>query len=74
MTNTSRRLATRTALKRPIEARILLCRGDRVGGWVLDEQDDGLGMAFGAGDVPKLTQHVECCVGGTARRGAFRLQ
>ena len=45
---------------------LYLCRGDRASGWVVDEQADGLGMAFGADDVPLLTEHAECCVGGAA--------
>ena len=64
MTQTRRRLATRQELQRPLEARLLLCRGDTVVGWVLDEQDDGLGMIFGSKDVPKLEDHRECCLGG----------
>jgi hypothetical protein len=66
MTNPGRRIATRQALKRPLEARLLLCRGDMVGGWIVDEQDDGLGMVFGAADVPRVEEHQACCVGGPA--------
>lgn len=64
MTQTGRRLAERHALRRPVEARLLLCRAETVGGWVLDEQDDGLGMVFGSRDVARLEEHIECCVGG----------
>ena len=59
-----RRLAERKPLAKPIEARLHLCRGEEAAGWIVDEQDDGLGMAFGSGDVPLLATHADCCIGG----------
>lgn len=59
-----RRIAERRLLRRPLEARLLLCRGESATGWIVDEQDDGLGMAFGSEDVARLADHVDCCVGG----------
>jgi hypothetical protein len=66
MDHPSRRLSERHRLKRPVEAHLLLCGGDSASGWIVDEQSDGLGMAFGADDVPRLTMHTDCCVGGPA--------
>lgn len=63
MVHPARRLAARRRLSRPIEAALLLCRGDQADGWIVDEQADGLGMAFGADDVPLLELHADCCVG-----------
>jgi hypothetical protein len=62
----SRRLSFRRRLERPVEATLHLCREERVAGWIVDEQDDGLGMMFGADDVPRLEAHRDCCVGGSA--------
>ena len=66
MVHPARRLADRRRLPRPIEAVLHLCRGEQASGWIVDEQADGLGMAFGADDVPLLGEHVECCVGNPA--------
>lgn len=66
MVHPARRLAERHRLARPIEAVLLLCRDEQAFGWIVDEQADGLGMAFGADDVPRLAEHAECCVGGPA--------
>jgi hypothetical protein len=66
MVHPARRLADRRRLRRPIEAVLTLCRGDRASGWIVDEQADGLGMAFGADDVPLLGQHADCCIGNPA--------
>lgn len=63
MVHPARRLADRRRLTRPIEAVLYLCRGEQVSGWIVDEQADGLGMAFGADDVPVLGAHADCCVG-----------
>lgn len=64
MRNSGRRLSPRRKLDRPLEAELLLCQGHVVAGWIVDEQDDGLGMAFGDGDVPRLEEHRACCLGG----------
>jgi len=64
MAQPARRLAERHRLDRPIEAILFLCRDDRAFGWIVDEQADGLGMAFGADDVPRLAEHAHCCIGG----------
>jgi hypothetical protein len=61
-----RRLSARRRLARPLEAELRLCGGEAVSGWIVDEQDDGLGMAFGAGDVGRLTAHRDCCVASEA--------
>jgi len=66
MVHPARRLADRRRLTRPIEAVLLLCRGEEASGWIVDEQADGLGMAFGADDVPLLAEHAGCCVGNPA--------
>ncbi|MHC5011854.1 MAG: hypothetical protein ACYTG6_13070 [Planctomycetota bacterium] len=62
----SRRLSERRRLERPLEAELLLCKGRTVSGWIIDEQDDGVGMAFGADDVPRLMEHRTCCVSSRA--------
>jgi len=64
MLHPARRLAERRRLSRPIEAVLQLCGGGRACGWIVDEQADGLGMAFGAEDVPLLGEHADCCVEG----------
>ena len=66
MVHPARRLADRRRLTRPIEAVLHLCGGARACGWIVDEQADGLGMAFGADDVPLLGEHADCCVGNPA--------
>ena len=66
MVHPVRRLADRRRLSRPIEAVLHLCRSEQACGWIVDEQADGLGMAFGADDVPLLAEHAECCVGAAA--------
>ena len=63
---TGRRLSNRNRLDRPVEAHLSLCRGQQVRGWIVDEQDDGVGMMFGAEDVAALRTHEACCVGGPA--------
>jgi hypothetical protein len=66
MAESSRRLSARRRLERPLEAELLLCRGATVSGWIVDEQDDGVGMAFGGEDVARLEAHRACCVGAKA--------
>lgn len=63
MTHPGRRLSERRRLARPVEAELLLCGGQTAKGWIVDEHEEGLGMAFGAEDVPCLMGHVSCCVG-----------
>ncbi len=48
-----RRLSTRTRLARPLEVR-LVCGQRSLAGWVVDQQDDGLGLRFGAADAEAL--------------------
>jgi len=66
MKETGRRLAPRTPLRTPLEASLRVCRGDNVPGWIVEEQDDGLGMMFGAEDAERLLAHGTCCVEGEA--------
>lgn len=48
-----RRLSARTRLRPPMEAR--LSRGDEgAEGWIVDQQDDGLGLRFGHEDAARL--------------------
>jgi hypothetical protein len=48
-----RRVNPRAQLKPPVEARLVL--GDEsVEGWIVDQQEDGIGMRFGAGDAVRL--------------------
>ena len=63
-TKPSRRLSARRRLRRPVEATLVLCAEDEIVGWIVDEQDDGLGMMFGGPDVARLEGHADCCVGG----------
>lgn len=63
MSDTGRRLSRRNRLERPVEAELRLCGEDTVGGWIVDEQDDGVGMMFGGADVASLAAHATCCVG-----------
>jgi hypothetical protein len=49
-----------------MEAELLLCKGQTVAGWIVDEQDDGVGMMFGGEDVDRLTAHRGCCVAAAA--------
>lgn len=48
-----RRVNPRARLKPPVEARLRL-GDDGVDGWIVDQQEDGLGMRFGAGDAVRL--------------------
>lgn len=48
-----RRLTARTRLKPPVEARLSL-GAESVDGWIVDQQDDGLGLRFGAEDAVQL--------------------
>ena len=67
MVHPARRLADRRRLAstdRGRAAASAAATGRR--GWIVDEQADGLGMAFGADDVPLLAAHAECCVGDAA--------
>ena len=57
-----RRLSVRRRLERPLEAVLGLCREDHIKGWIIDEQDDGIGMAFGAEDAALVRGHQKCCV------------
>jgi len=63
----SRRLSRRRPLARPLEADLVL-DDEPVSGWVVDEQDDGLGMAFGGADVDRL-----CAFHETSRDGRVQL-
>lgn len=46
-------MSARLRLTPPIEVRLVL--GDQsVGGWVVDQQDDGLGLRFGSEDAERL--------------------
>jgi hypothetical protein len=40
-----------------------LCRDEEVQGWIIDEQDDGVGMAMGAEDAVTVAGHRGCCIG-----------
>ena len=62
MSKSGRRLSQRNRLERPVEAELHLCRDEAVHGWIVDEQDDGVGMMFGGEDVDKLIGHKDCCV------------
>lgn len=62
MPNPRRRLSVRKHLDRPLEAALRLCGGDPIQGWIVDEQDDGIGMAFGAADAEQVLGHCECCL------------
>lgn len=62
-----RRLSARTRLGRPVEAQVLLCRGARCKGWVLDESEGGVGMRFTEADAEILTAHEDCCTGELVR-------
>ncbi|MFV1960082.1 MAG: hypothetical protein ACC662_11795 [Planctomycetota bacterium] len=66
MTNSGRRLSQRNRLERPVEAELHLCGEDTVFGWIVDEQDDGVGMMFGAEDAERLLAHETCCVNAPA--------
>ena len=46
-----RRLSERRRLERPLEADLILSEDQTVAGWIVDEQDDGVGMMFGGEDV-----------------------
>jgi hypothetical protein len=48
-----RRLSNRTRLKPPLEARLEL-DGHSIQGWIVDQQDDGLGLRFGGADADRL--------------------
>jgi hypothetical protein len=43
----------RARLAPPVEARLIL-GDDSVEGWIVDQQEDGLGLRFGAGDAVRL--------------------
>jgi hypothetical protein len=62
MTASGRRLSIRNRLVRPVEAVLVLCRNDHVPGWIVDEQDEGIGMAFGGADVGRMRGHASCCL------------
>lgn len=62
MPASGRRLSNRNRLDRPVEAVVGLCDREKVGGWIVDEQDEGLGMAFGGGDVDRIQAHKHCCL------------
>ena len=59
----TRRLSERHTLERPLEANLICC-GEAVSGWIVDEQDDGLGMAFGGDDVGRVQAFRERCPDG----------
>lgn len=53
-----RRVSARLRLAPPIEVRLVL--GDQsVQGWVVDQQDDGLGLRFGSDDAERLLRDPE---------------
>lgn len=53
-----RRVSARTRLTSPMEVRLVL--GDAaVLGWIVDQQDDGLGLRFGAEDAELLASGFE---------------
>lgn len=59
-----RRLTARTRLKPPMEAR--LSRGTAsADGWIVDQQDDGLGLRFGAADAVRLLHEASTWIRGT---------
>lgn len=58
-----RRLSVRRRLERPLDAVLRLCGGASIQGWIVDEQDDGIGMAFGASDADRVLEHEGCCGG-----------
>lgn len=62
MPASGRRLSNRNPLHRPVEGVLALCGGERVGGWIVNEQDEGLGMAFGGPDVERIQAHRDCCL------------
>lgn len=62
MPASGRRLSNRNRLERPVEATLVLCGREPVGGWIVDEQDEGLGMAFGGPDVDRMQTHRACCL------------
>ncbi len=62
MTSSGRRLSQRNRLERPVEATLGLCTEGRVFGWIVDEQDDGIGMVFGGADVSRMVAHRDCCL------------
>lgn len=66
MSAAGRRLSRRNRLERPVEADLCLCGDSVVHGWIVDEQDDGVGMMFGGEDVLALEAHADCCVQGPA--------
>ena len=66
MSKPSRRLSARHRLPRPLEAELMLCGGVTISGWIVDEQDDGVGMAFGGPDVERVEAHRPCCVASPA--------
>ena len=53
-----RRINARTRLRPPVEARLALAR-EQVQGWIVDQQDDGLGMRFGHVDADRLMDSTE---------------
>ena len=61
MTQPARRISGRTKFERPVEARLGLCRGEVAEGWVVDEQEEGVGMRFGGDDADRMAAHRECC-------------
>jgi hypothetical protein len=64
MPASGRRLSIRHRLTHPVEASLGLCRGGRAHGWIVNEQDDGIGMVFAAQDVARMLGHAECCLQG----------
>lgn len=53
MPHAGRRLTARTRLKPPLEVRLSLGT-ENLDGWIVDQQDDGLGLRFGACDADNL--------------------
>lgn len=53
-----RRVSARVRLKPPVEARLLL-KDESVQGWIVDQQEDGLGLRFGGDDAVRLVARPE---------------
>ena len=59
-----RRLTARTRLKPPVEAKLSI-GAESVDGWIVDQQDDGLGLRFGAEDAVRLLHETNAWIRGT---------
>lgn len=59
----SRRLTKRMRMHPPLEARLIMGT-EAVGGWIVDQQDDGLGLRFGGTDANRLRDEAPRWLGG----------